>query len=55
MPDPKQELTELIEAFATARTTDNTRLIQQAGLSLVSFLDAVDIVERASAPLTQAD
>lgn len=39
MPDPKQQLTELIEAYAIARATGNQLLVQSAGSSLIGFLE----------------
>jgi|LakMenEpi03Aug12_release.lakeMendotaPanAssembly.Ray.scaffolds.fasta_scaffold4097845_1 hypothetical protein len=39
MPDPKQQLTELIEAYAIARATGNQLLIQSAGAGLIGFLE----------------
>lgn len=45
MPDLKQELTELIEAFAVARQTGNQRLIQRSATDLVALLERVEITE----------
>lgn len=39
MPDSKQKLTELIEAYATARATGNGFLIQVASKALIEFLE----------------
>ncbi len=39
MPDPKQQLTELIEAYAVARATGNSLLVQSAGAGLIQFLE----------------
>jgi hypothetical protein len=39
MPDPKQQLTELIEAYAVARATGNNLLVQSAGSGLIGFLE----------------
>jgi hypothetical protein len=43
MPDLKQQLTELIDAFATARSTGNQLLTQQSAQALVQFLEGVSI------------
>lgn len=43
MPNLKQELTELIEAFAVARQSGNQRLIQSSATALVGFLEQVEI------------
>lgn len=43
MPEPKQQLTELIEAYAVARATGNNLLVQSAGAGLISFLESVTI------------
>lgn len=43
MPDPKQKLTELIDAYGTARATGNAFLIQAASGALISFLETVTI------------
>lgn len=43
MPDSKQQLTELIEAYAVARATGNNLLVQSAGAGLISFLESVTI------------
>jgi hypothetical protein len=39
MPDSKQQLTELIEAYAIARATGNQLLVQSAGSGLIQFLE----------------
>lgn len=46
MPDPKQQLAELIEAFAVARATGNALLIQQSATALVEFLESVQITQQ---------
>lgn len=43
MPDPKTQLTELIEAYAVARATGNNLLIKGAGASLIQFLEGCTI------------
>lgn len=45
----KQQLTELIEAYATARATGNNMLIQSAGASLIQFLEtcSIEVCEQA--------
>jgi hypothetical protein len=43
MPELKQQPTELIEAYSTARATGNQLLIRNAAGSLVSFLEEVEI------------
>lgn len=45
MPDLKQQLTELIDAFATARSTGNQLLAQQSAQALVQFLEGVNITQ----------
>ncbi len=39
MSDSKQQLTELIEAYAVARSTGNNLLVQSAGAGLIQFLE----------------
>lgn len=39
MSDSKQQLTELIEAYAVARATGNNLLVQSAGGTLINFLE----------------
>lgn len=46
MPDLKQQLTELIEAFAVARGTSNAVLIKLAVTALVEFLESVQITQQ---------
>lgn len=41
--DPKQQLTDLIEAYAVARSTGNNLLVQGAGASLIEFLESCNI------------
>ena len=43
MPDAKQKLTELIEAYAAARSTGNSLLIQTSGANLIQFLEGCTI------------
>lgn len=43
--DPKQELAELIESYAAARSTNNSRLIQLAANLLSEYLQRVEIKE----------
>lgn len=43
MPDIKKQLTELIDAFATAKATGNQLLMQQSAASLVQFLEGVEV------------
>ena len=43
MPDLKQQLTELIDAFATAKATGNELLARQSAASLVQFLEGVTV------------
>jgi hypothetical protein len=45
MPEFKQQLADLIEAYATAKATGNSLLIQSAGATLVSYLESVEITE----------
>lgn len=49
MPEPKQYLTELIEAFAVAKSTGNSLLMQQSATALVQFLEGVDVIAKAPA------
>lgn len=44
MPDLKQELTMLIDAFGTARATAHETLIKQSAAALVGFLETVQII-----------
>jgi hypothetical protein len=46
MPDFKQQLTELIDAFATAKATGNQLLTESAARMLVQFIDGVDITPK---------
>jgi hypothetical protein len=57
MPESKQQLVELIEAYATAKATGNALLIQSAGATLVGYLESVEITEAqpASAELTETE
>lgn len=43
MPDPKQQLTELIEAYAVARATGNPLLTQSAATGLIQFIESIEI------------
>ena len=43
MPDLKQQLTELIDAYAIARSTGNELLTKQAAGALVQFLEGVTL------------
>jgi hypothetical protein len=45
MPESKQKLIEMIEAYGAARATGNSLLIQSAGATLVGYLEAVEIIE----------
>lgn len=44
MPDLKQQLTVLIDAFAVARSTGNEMLIKQSATALVEFLESVQVI-----------
>lgn len=58
MPDAKEKLTQLIEAYAVARATGNNLLVQSAGAGLISFLESVSIstdVEVQPAATAEAD
>jgi hypothetical protein len=46
MPDLKQQLTELIDAFATAKATGNQILTQSAAAGLVQFLEDCEITAK---------
>lgn len=50
MPDLKKQLTELIDAYATAKGTGNELLMRQSAGALVQFLEgvAVSAVEPAA-------
>jgi hypothetical protein len=43
MPDTKQQLTELIEAYAVAKSTGNQLLAQNAATGLLQFLETVEV------------
>lgn len=43
MPDLKQELSELIDAYSIARATGNERLTRQSAAALIEFLESVEI------------
>jgi hypothetical protein len=45
MPESKQKLVELIEAYATAKATGNALLVQSAGATLVGYLETVEVLE----------
>jgi hypothetical protein len=49
MSESKQKLVELIEAYATAKATGNSLLIQSAGATLVGYLESVEITEAEQA------
>jgi hypothetical protein len=56
MPNAKQQLTELIEAYAVARATGNNLLVQQAGASLIQFLENCTIsTDVAVEPAAETD
>lgn len=56
MPDPKQQLTELIEAYAVARATGNNLLVQSAGSGLIQFLENCTITSNvAEEPAAEAE
>lgn len=56
MPDPKEKLTELIDAYGTARATGNAFLIQAASSALISFLETVTVTtDVAIEPATEGD
>ncbi len=56
MPNPKQQLTELIEAYATARATGNGFLIQTSSQALIKFLEDCTIgTDVAVEPATETD
>lgn len=46
MPDFKQQLSELIDAFATAKATGNQLLVESAARMLVQFLEGVEITSK---------
>ena len=46
MPDFKQQLTELIDAFATAKATGNQLLTESAARMLVQFLEGVEVTPK---------
>jgi hypothetical protein len=55
MPDPKQKLTELIEAYAVARATGNALLVQSAGAGLIGFLETITITTDVEVEPAEAD
>lgn len=55
MPDPKQQLTELIEAYAIARATGNSLLMQSAGAGLIQFLENCTISTDVAVEPSEAD
>lgn len=46
MPELKQRLIELIEAYAAAKASGNALLIQSAGAGLSSLLDTLELTEQ---------
>jgi len=50
MSELKQKLTELIEAFAVARSTGNQLLSQSAAGGLIQFLEGVEIIKPEPEP-----
>lgn len=46
MPELKQRLIELIEAYAAAKTSGNALLIQSAGAGLSDLLETLEITEQ---------
>lgn len=46
----RQELGELIEAYAAAKCTANQRLVELAGAQLVGWLEGVEITRKEAAP-----
>jgi hypothetical protein len=56
MSDSKQQLLELIEAFAAARTSQNQRLIQHSGSELMQFIGevAITVTPRQGEPGAEA-
>jgi hypothetical protein len=55
MPDLKQQLTELVDAFATAKATGNQLLTQNAAAALIAFLEGVEIIDSEPAAAEQTD
>ncbi|WP_186525296.1 hypothetical protein [Synechococcus sp. SYN20] len=47
---PREELIELVEAYAAAKKTDNKLLIGMASKALGAFLKSVDIVKPVDVP-----
>lgn len=45
MPELKQRLIELIEAYAAAKASGNALLIQSAGAALSGLLETLDLTE----------
>lgn len=50
MPDLKHQLSELIDAFATAKATGNQLLTQSAATSLIQFLEGCEITAKEAEP-----
>lgn len=46
MPETKQKLVELIEAYAAAKTSGNALLIQSAGAGLSELIETLQITEQ---------
>lgn len=55
MPDPKQQLTELIEAYATAKATGNQLLTQSAAGGLIQFLEEIEVSKPEPEPEAEAE
>jgi hypothetical protein len=55
MPDLKQQLTELVDAFATAKATGNQLLTQSAASALVEFLEGIQIIKSEPVATEQTD
>jgi hypothetical protein len=55
MSELKQKLTELIEAFAVAKSTGNQLLTQSAAGGLIQFLEGVEIIKPEPEPEAQPE
>jgi hypothetical protein len=49
MPDLKQQLVEMIEAFAAAKAAGNARLVQIAATDLSAFLQQIELASATEA------
>lgn len=55
MPELKQQLTELIDAYAIARGSGSQLLAHNAASALLQFLEGIDVVIKEPAAAEPAD